>query len=222
MAPGGRRRSTARRPSASSAPRSWSTGAAASPGPGTTCGPTDMRPRCWKRCKRSTEEHRTSTLVPRAPPCRPAADGAPAQLGAVGGAAPAGTTLRHDVAEVRTTAPEQDTERPAQMSVQAPHLRIRQRAGRAPRDQAGAPQRLVGDEVAYPRDARLVHESSLQGGGAAGQLVAKLRQGDGERVRTESAFVRVEAHAAEQARVSHHHAPAVAEAKGETVPGGVG
>ena len=115
---------------------------------------------------------------------------------------------------VRTVRPDRAVE---------PRAARRRRASSAGRagSMPGPPERLVGEQVAEPRDARLVHQHRLHRRSAARHDVVEPRTGERERVGTEAALVGVELDRAEPARVAQRQRAAVGEPHAEAVPGRV-
>ena len=118
------------------------------------------------------------------------------------------------------TAPAEHAQRVADRAVQPLARRRRSSVDRRPRRvDAGAPQRLVDEQVAEPGDARLVHEHRLDRRACARRARGRARASVSvERVGTEPRLVGIELDRAEPARVAEHERAAVGEAHAEAVP----
>ena len=88
-----------------------------------------------------------------------------------------------------------------QGACQSPDLRIGQSARRPGRVQTCPPEHLVGDQVAHPRQMRLIQEPGLQGCRAAGERRPQRGRPDRQRVRSEPGLVGIKLDAAEPARI---------------------
>src|SRR5581483_7780721 len=146
-----------------------------------------------------------------------ATDRAAQERGAVLGA-PATRYAGHlQPAKVGTAALGEFRDRRAEVAKQARNLGWRERARGARRVESGAPEHLVGDEVAEPGDTPLVHQPC----GAVGESGAKLGGRDRRGVKTEPRLVWVQLDTTEPARVVDAEVAAVVKAHREPVPRGL-
>src|SRR6476469_1766861 len=144
----------------------------------------------------------SSALLRRAPEGRPAADGGALHLGAASRAQGAAPACGDDVAGMGPAAADGRARRRAHLAAQAVELLGAQPAGRAARIQAGAPQDLVGQQVADARHHGLVHEARLQRRGPAAHAGAEVVAADLGGVGAYGVEVGLQARAAQAALVA--------------------
>jgi hypothetical protein len=106
----------------------------------------------------------------------------------------------------------------AQGPAQLVELGFRQRAGLALGREPGAPERLVGEQVAHAGDRPLVEKARLERRAAAPDAPPKLGSRHLGRIGAQQRQVGLEHHPAEPALVTQRKRAAVLELKRETVP----
>ena len=97
-------------------------------------------------------------------------------------------------------------------------LVVGQPPGRPTRIEPGAPQRLVGQQVAEPREPALVEQAALQRRPARPEGATETSHRDRVGLRSERSFVGIDLDPAEAPRVVDGEQPAVGEAQHESVP----
>src|SRR5690606_19235168 len=162
-----------------------------------------------------------SPLVLRARVRGAAADQAALERRPVAGASSTLHAVRLQVAGVGPASPAELVERLVDRIVQRAQLIGVERSRGPGRVEARAPQRLVGEQVAEPGKARLVHQPRLQRGGRSVEQGGELLRGHGHRVDTEPRLVRVEEHAAKSPWIADRQRAAVREREPEPLPRGI-
>src|SRR5436190_10422551 len=157
-------------------------------------------------------------LVARAPVGRAAADRVPLELGATARAVAAAASGLDEAAGVDAAEADRVAGGRADGAAQGVELLGRELSGGDPWAEPGAPERLVREQVADPRDHALVEQLGLQGDAAAAgpraELVARDLRGVGAYVRE----VGLDHGPAETTLVVQRHPPAVGELQYEAVP----
>jgi len=124
-------------------------------------------------------------------------------------------SLSHQVAGVRATTDKELVEGAAELAVQPPELARAEAARRPARIEAGAPEHLVGKEVADPGDLGLVQQPRLErwptACAARAECGAQLSLAQRERVGSESVLIGIDEDASKASRVVQQDCPAVTE-----------
>jgi hypothetical protein len=105
-----------------------------------------------------------------------------------------------------------------QVPVQPPHLRVAEGARGPGGVESGAVEDLVGDEVAHPGEAGLVHQAGLQRRRAAGQGGAQLGRAHSSGIHPEGGLVGVERHPTQPPWVPDPELAALGEPEHQAVP----
>ena len=161
---------------------------------------------------------RSSVLFRRTPEGRPAADGGALHLGAAARAQGAAPARGDHVAGVGPAAADRRARGGAHLAPQAVELLGAQPAGRAARIQAGAPEDLVGQQVAHARDDALVHRRAFRGAVPRPTRAAEVVAGDLGGVGADGGEVGLQPGAAQTALVAQGDLAAVLEVHDEAVP----